>query len=133
MNGRILVVALAVAAFAPAASLDAQSLTGTWSVSSETPRGAQTMTLVLEHDGAELTGTVAFSMGGRRGGGRGGQPLAIQSGRVEGNAFSFSITLSFNGNEVTQEFSGTFEGDTMDGTIQGGRGGGRPFRGERGG
>ena len=62
----------------------------------------------------------------------------IEDGAVDGNSFSFSMTLSFGDNSFTQEYSGTFDGDSMEGQIagggRGGRGGGpRPFTGKRGG
>jgi hypothetical protein len=50
---------------------------------------------------------------------------------VEGNNFSFQVTLSFGGNSFTQSFSGTIDSDSMEGMIEGGRGQGRPFSGER--
>lgn len=126
-------VALFAVIAAPAA---AQNLTGAWQVESQTQRGTQNITLDLAQDGSELTGTVTISLGGRRGGGGGGtgaQTFDIDEGSVDGDAFSFAYTLSFNGNEVTFSASGTFDGDDMEGVFQGGRGGGRPFTGVRGG
>lgn len=125
-----LVVAFMLGALtaAPAA---AQSLSGTWEISSETPRGAQTMTLELQHEGSELTGTVTMRMGGRGGGGGpGARTIEISDGSVDGNGFSFAMTLNMRGNEIVQSFSGTFEGDEMEGTIAGGRGE-RAFSGQR--
>ncbi len=135
MTSRALVPGLALAFVTLAAPASAQTLSGTWEIESQGRRGAQTMTLSLVQDGAELTGTVTLAMGGRRGGGGGGagaREIVIEDGSVEGNAFGFAITLEFAGNSVTQSFSGTFEGDSMEGTIEGGRGGGRPFTGRRG-
>lgn len=126
-------VAIAASSSAPAS---AQNLTGTWNIESETQRGTQNITLTLAQDGTELTGTVTMSFGGRRGGGGGGagaQEIAIEDGTVEGQAFSFTYSFSFGGNSITFEMSGTYEGNLMEGTIEGGRGGGRPFSGERGG
>jgi hypothetical protein len=116
----------------------AQTLTGTWQITSEGRRGPQTQTLTLTQDGLSLTGTIAFTGGGPRGGGGGGGgalagPIAISDGTVNGNAFSFSMTLEFNGNAFTQRYSGTFDGNAIQGTIEGGRGGATPFTGTRGG
>ena len=133
MQLRTSVAVFAAAVLFSGAPLAAQSLSGSWTIESETPRGAQTLTLALAQAGSELSGTVSFSMGGRRGGGGGPRAFDIHDGNVDGNSFAFSITLNFNGNEITQRFSGTFEGDSMEGTIEGGRGGGRPFRGMRAG
>ena len=133
-------VLLGVAAFATtlaAVPLAAQDLTGAWEISSQTRRGAQTMTLELSQSGSDLSGTIALAMGGgRRGGGGGGgaaQTIEITDGSVDGDRFSFTMTLSFNGNSMSQNFSGTFEGDAMEGMIEGGRGGGRAFTGTRSG
>jgi hypothetical protein len=146
MNRRTIVAALVAAAAFSAAPVAAQSLSGTWELSQQTQRGARTSTLVLVQDGAELAGTLTLTVGGRRGGGGGGgggsQEVAVQEGMASGNNFSFSISLDFGGNSVTQEYSGTFDGDSMEGEIaaggrggRGGRGGGgaRPFTGTRGG
>ena len=136
MRMTVLLGVAAVATTLAAAPLAAQDLTGTWEISSQTRRGTQTMTLVLSQAGADLGGTVTLTMGGgRRGGGGGGggaQTIEITDGSVDGDRFSFTMTLTFNGNSMSQNFSGTFEGDAMEGMIEGGRGGGRAFTGTRG-
>lgn len=123
------IVALALAA-SPAV---AQDLTGTWELSAEGGRGAQSMALDLTQDGSDLTGTLTMAMGGgRRGGGGGGggtREIEISDGSVDGSSFTFTMTIEFNGNAFSQVFSGTYEGDTMKGEIEGGRGGGRGGRG----
>jgi hypothetical protein len=139
MQPRAILSLLLTAAAIGAAPASAQTLTGTWQITTEGRRGALTQTLVLTQDGSALTGTLTFTGGGRRGGGGGGGggglggPIAISEGTVNGNAFSFTMTIDFNGNSFTQRYTGTFEGDTMQGTVEGGRGGGGPFRGTRGG
>ncbi len=123
----------AVLATAPAPA-SAQSLAGTWELTSETGRGTRTSTLTLAVDGMTLTGTLTFTGGGRRGGGGGGGPQSIEisGGTIEGNAFTFTVTRTFGDNSFAQVYSGTFEGNTIQGTIEGGRGGGgRPFTGTR--
>jgi len=130
-------LALALTAFALSASpAVAQNLTGTWQLTSETGRGTMTQTLVLQQDGDKLTGTVTFG-GGRRGGGGGGgggpQAIDISDGKVDGSSFSFTMTIEFNGNSFSQQYSGTVDGDSMTGEASGGRGGSRPFTGTRGG
>jgi len=142
MNRHTIVAALVAVAALSAAPIAAQDLTGTWELSQQTQRGPRTSTLELVQDGAELTGTLTLTLGGRRGGGGGGggggsQEVAVEEGMISGNNFSFSITLSFGGDSITMEYSGTFDGDAMEGEIAGGgrRGGGgpRPFTGTRGG
>ena len=136
MKSRSLVAAVFAAALA-AAPTDAQDLTGTWELSAEGGRGGtQVMTLVIEQDGGSLTGTLTRTFGRRGGGGGGGGrggPLEseIENGSVDGDDFSFTVTLTFGDNSFTQSFSGTVDGDSMEGSLEGGRGGARPFTGER--
>ncbi len=112
--------------------LAGQDLTGTWVVSAKGRRSPQTMTLELRQDGSELTGTVTTAAGGRRGGGGGGaQTVEVTDGHADGGSFGFSIVQTFGDNSITQAFSGTIDGDAMEGSIEGGRGGARPFSGER--
>ena len=132
VGAALTLIAIAAMAAAPVA---AQNLTGTWNLESQTQRGTQNIALTLVQDGSEMTGSVTMTLGGRRGGGGGGGPQTfdIEDGTVDGNSFSFAFTITFGDNSVTLSYSGTYEGDAMEGTIEGGRGGGRPFSGERGG
>jgi len=131
MNRSALFVALVAAAAFTAAPVAGQ-LAGTWEVTTRGGRGGpQTSTLVLAQDGETLTGTMTFSLGGRGGGGGGAQELEVSDGTVDGNSFSFSVTLSFQGNSIDLSYSGTVDGDEMSGTRGGPRGGGAPFTGER--
>ncbi|MEQ1857217.1 MAG: hypothetical protein ABL963_12130, partial [Longimicrobiales bacterium] len=64
---------LFVASALAAQPASAQTLTGTWQVTTAGPRGGSlTQTFTLTQDGSSLTGTVAITGGGRRGGGGGG-------------------------------------------------------------
>jgi len=137
MNHRTLFAAVLTLAALAAAPVAAQDLSGSWEISTEGRRGPQTMMLELVQDGAELTGTITLTLGGRRGGGGGGggggtETFEITDGTTEGDHFSFDLTLTFGDNSFEQTFSGTFEGDSMEGTIEGGRGE-RPFTAQRGG
>lgn len=147
MHIKAILVGMAFATSLATAPLAAQGLTGTWELSAEGGRGAQTITLELVESGDALTGTVTMAMGGPRGGrgGRGGgggaarpggggpQTLEISDGTVSGSDFTFAIVLDFGGNSVTMQYSGSVDGDEMEGRIEGGRGGDRPFSGKRGG
>jgi len=140
MTVRSILAVTALAASVAAAPVAAQGVTGTWELSAEGGRGPQTITLELVASGEALTGTVTMAMGGPRGGRGGGggpggggpQALEITDGTVSGDTFSFSIVLARGGNSVTMHYSGSVDGDEMEGTIEGGRGGGRPFTGQRG-
>ena len=125
----LITLLLSVAMASPGA---AQDLTGTWEISTQGGRGGpQTSTLVLAQDGEALTGTMTFSLGGPGGRGGGSQELEVSTGTVDGNSFSFTVTLSFQGNSFDLNYSGTVDGDEMSGTRGGPRGGGQPFTGEK--
>ena len=130
-------VAFLAASVLGAAPASAQNITGTWQISAE-GRGGGTMTLTveLEQNGSELTGSIDFSgRGGPRGGGGRGLPdvVEISNGTVDGASFSFTVAIEGGGRgSFAQTFTGQYESDFMEGTIQGGRGGSRPFMGTRG-
>ncbi|MGB1839968.1 MAG: hypothetical protein ACPHWZ_02575 [Longimicrobiales bacterium] len=136
MKVRLLFTAMATMSLTLAAPTSAVAqVAGTWTLSTEGPRGPLTMTLVLEveRDGLEGTLTMQRRGGGPGGGGRagGGPPeTALSNGAVEGDSFSFSVTMSMRGNSITQEFTGSVDGDEMSGTITTPRGE-RPFSGTR--
>jgi hypothetical protein len=134
MKHSALLTALLTTAVLTAAPASAQNmLAGTWEISTENGPGG---TLTLMVDGMTLTGTLTITGGGRRGGGGGGggrgpQTMQISDGTIEGSAFTFTVTPNFGGNDFSLMYSGTYEGDTIEGTLEGPRGGGRPFRGTR--
>ena len=119
-------LATAVLAMAPA-PVSAQNLAGEWEITRVTGRGTFTQTLTLMVDGSTVTGTLAFQGGP---GGGGPQSFPVSNGTVTGNSFSFTVTLSFGGNSFEQMYRGTVDGDTIEGTIEGGRGA-QPFTGTR--
>jgi len=119
----------------------AAQVVGTWELSAEGPRGDQMMVLVLEVEGDAVTGTLTMQRPGGRGGARGGggrggpgggdpPEMNLSDGSIDGDTFSFSVTMSMRGNSLTREFSGTVSGDEMSGTIATPRGD-RPFTGKR--
>jgi hypothetical protein len=98
------------------------------------------MTLVVIQEGQGFTGTLTRTISGR------GQSRAVESdvenGVIEGKNFSFRVLQStegmppamrdrIGGNSFSQSFSGTLDDSSMEGTIMGMRGQGRPFSGER--
>lgn len=136
MKVRILVAAVATVLLTLVAPTPAVAqVAGTWVLSAEGPRGSLMMTLVLEVEEQGLEGTLTMQPrgGGPRGGGpRGGSPpqMVLSDGAVEGASFSFTVTMSMRGTSITQEFSGSVDGDEMSGTITTPRGE-RPFSGTR--
>ena len=111
-----------VSSFVPVPSEVQAQMAGNWELSSQGPRGGdQTMTLVVEMNDGELTGTLTLQRMGKH---------TLQDVTVDGMEFSFSVTLSMRGNSFGQEFVGTVDGDEMSGAISGARGQ-RAFTGKR--
>jgi hypothetical protein len=111
-----------VSSFVPVPSEAQAQMVGNWELSSQGPRGGdQTMTLVVEMNDGELTGTLTLQRMGEH---------KMKDVSVDGAEFSFSVTLSMRGNSFEQEFSGTVDGDEMSGAISGARGQ-RVFTGKR--
>ena len=46
----------------------------------------------------------------------------IADGKLAGDKLTFTVTRSFNGNEMKQTYNGTVKGDSIDFTVEGGRG-----------
>ena len=109
----ILGAMLVLGAFVQAKSDDkATDPSGTymWTMAGRNGGPTRTNTLVLKLDGDKLTGKLSSP-------GRGGQPMDadITDGKVTGSDISFSVIRQFNGNSMTNKYSGTL----ADGTIKG--------------
>ncbi|HWE53319.1 MAG TPA: hypothetical protein VG273_26235 [Bryobacteraceae bacterium] len=91
----------------------AADVTGKWTAEVQGRNGAQTQTFNLKQDGSAVTGTIA--------GGRGDQ--SITEGKIDGDNISFVTVLSFNGNEIKVSYKGVVKGDTIEFTVDRGRGG----------
>jgi len=75
----------------------------------------RTNTLVLKVEGDKLTGSVTSP-------GRGGAepaPTAIADGKVTGANVSFIVVREFNGNSMTNKYSGTLADGSIKGKIEG--------------
>lgn len=55
----------------------------------------------------------------------------MSNGTVDGNSFSFTVTLRLQGNSITLHYSGTVDADELSGTRGGPRGGGQSLTGQR--
>ena len=94
---------------AAAASVQAADVTGKWTA--QVPgRGGQTRetTFNFKAEGEKLTGTMS--------GMQGDQPIA--DGKLKGDDISFSMTLSFQGNEMKMTYKGKLAGDEIKFTRQ---------------
>jgi len=97
------------------------SVSGTWTLTMQSPLGERRATLVLSQSDAGLTGT-------QSGEGASGE---IFGGTVQGDrlTWKFAITEPV---PVTLEFEGQVAGDTMTGTMTAGMYGTWPFTATRG-
>ncbi len=80
----------------------AADVTGTWKGTAETPNGTIERTFVLKVDGATLTGETSSEMLGTS---------KLKNGKVDGDTLTFSITASFQGNEMEINYTGKVSAD----------------------
>ena len=109
MKLRVLVCAVAVLAVFVAVAA-AADVTGKWTA--QVPgRGGETRetTFNFKADGDKLTGTMS---------GMQGNEIAISDGMVSGDDISFSVSMSFNGNDVKLLFKGKVSGSEIKFTRQ---------------
>ncbi|MGD8320421.1 MAG: hypothetical protein PVJ02_08205 [Gemmatimonadota bacterium] len=120
---RASVLAALAATFAFASSVAAQTpdVSGTWMLSWETPRGAQTVTMTFKQDGTDVTGTAQLRMG----------EVPIKNGKIDGDQLTFVLELGRGDRTFSQTFTAAVKDDgTMEGTITTPRGE-NPFKGTR--
>jgi hypothetical protein len=113
-------LAAAVAFAAPLVAQTAPSLTGTWELTSEGPRGPRTPTFTFTQDGAALTGSTQMR----------DNTVEIKDGKVDGNNFTFTLEVGMGDRTFSQVYKGTVNGEAMEGTVTGPRGD-TPFKGAR--
>ncbi len=116
----VLFAALTALVVAIPASAQQVSVSGTWDLTWETPRGAQTVTFVFAQDGMNVTGTARLRMG----------EVAIKDGMLHGDQFSFALEMRMGQRTMAQTFTATVVGDAMEGKVNTPRGE-NPFKGVR--
>lgn len=84
---KCLTILIALFAFTAAAA----DLTGKWKATAEGPNGSMERTFDFKVEGAKLTGETVSSMMGKS---------TLANGKVEGDNFSFTITVKFQDNEM---------------------------------
>ena len=97
------------------------SAAGTWSITVESPMGAQESKVDLAIDGTSLTGTTSGS----------GQSLPIYDGSANGDAVSWKVDVT-TPMPMTLTFDGKVSGDDISGDVAAGAFGSFPFTGTRG-
>jgi len=96
------------------------SVDGNWNITMNTPMGERKATLSLKSAGASLTGTQAAEAGSAE----------IADGKIDGNKVSWKVSIS-NPMPLTLDFSGTYNGNAMEGLMGVGFMGSFPFTGTR--
>ena len=88
--------------------------TWTWSVPGREGGPARVSTLKLKAEGDKLTGKI--SSPGRQG----AEPRQtdIEKGKVTGDEISFAVTREFNGNKMTQKYTGKVSADAIKGKVE---------------
>ncbi len=103
-----------------AVAADNANVAGEWSLTVESPQGTGNPSVILKQDGENLTGTYKGRLGET--------PL---KGTIKGNDIKFSFTVSPQGQDLTIEYSGTVDGDTMKGKAKFGEYGEGNFTGKK--
>lgn len=93
--------------------LFAADIDGTWTRETQGKGGATTQTLTLKADGSTLTGTLDAGFGGA---------APISEGTLNGSNVSFKVVRDFNGNSVTQTYTGSMSGNQLTLNVEGGGG-----------
>jgi hypothetical protein len=117
-------VLAALATLAFALPVSAQSVAGTWELSWETPRGAQTTTFVFAQDGMNVTGAAQMRRGENT------MEVPVKNGMLHGDQLTFSLEFGMGERTMTQTFTATVKGDAMEGKMTTPRGE-NPFKGVR--
>ena len=95
--------------FAFAAS--AADISGTWKATSEGgPAGSMERTFVFKQDGNKVTGETTSSMMGKS---------AITDGKVEGDTVTFTLKVSFQGNDMNLTYKGKISGNEINFSVDG--------------
>ena|ERR1700719_1198827 len=106
-------LALFIAATAPAARAQAEpaNVGGAWQVRMQGQSAAVSQTLSIRQKGGAITGTIRAQQGN----------AAQVQGTVTGKNISFTVKRQTPDGEVTQQFAGTVNADSIAGTVTQGR------------
>jgi hypothetical protein len=87
--------------------------TWTWTAPGRNGGADRTNSLVVKVENSKLTGKLSAP-------GRGGQvsEVSISDGKVDGDKISFTIVREFNGNSITNKYTGKVEGDKIQGKVR---------------
>jgi hypothetical protein len=99
-------LALMMACVMLPATVAAQSLTGEWDATMETPGGARSFKIVFQVDGEKVTGTVKRPAG----------EVAL-IGTIKGDTLTFSYTIDYDGNALVLTVTALAARDSMQGVV----------------
>jgi hypothetical protein len=103
MKKFLLTLALSLVAVVTAS---AQSITGEWDASMNTPGGVRTFRILFKQEGEKLTGTVKREAGDA--------PL---EGTVKGSDVKFWYSIAYGGNPIMLTMTAVVTGDEMKGQV----------------
>ncbi len=92
-----------------AMTLSAADITGTWKATAKSGNETFKRTFVFKQDGTKLTGTTTSDRFGKS---------AIQNGKIEGDAFSFTMTVNIEFGGVKISITGEVQGDVIKMTAE---------------
>ena len=114
---------LATLIFAASLTALAAGIDGKWT--SERQVGAadgktysHTTVLTLKNEGGVLTGTIVQTSAAPWMSETNGRPVDISDGKVDGDKFSFKLTMDTKQGQRTVVYEGTVEGDQLKGTMK---------------
>jgi hypothetical protein len=119
---RLVIIVAAAVALLPtvAAGADPADVTGIWTMTVETAMGSGTPTFTLTQEGGEVTGTYEGYFG-----------EAPVTGTVEGDEVTLHLEVNAQGQDMTVDYIGTVDGDTVSGRVVFGDYGEATFEGTR--
>src|SRR5580704_13165536 len=79
---------------------------------------SHTTVLTLKNEGGVLTGTIVQTSAAPWMSETNGRPVDISDGKVDGDKFSFKLTMDTKQGERTVVYEGTVEGDQLKGTMK---------------
>jgi hypothetical protein len=105
----LVAAALLAAAPAPAARAQAEpaNVAGAWQLSMQGQSAAVSQTLAIDQKGGAITGTIKAQQG----------EAAQIRGTVTGKNIAFTVKRRTPDGEVTQQFAGTVNGNSIAGTV----------------
>ncbi|MEQ1923071.1 MAG: hypothetical protein ABL952_11255 [Pyrinomonadaceae bacterium] len=116
----LLTLVLSLTAFGTSAGT-AADLTGKWSLAADAGGQVVYVSVELKQTGETFTGTTTSDLGAG----------TIEGGKVAGKNFTATLKTSVQGSAVDFAMSGTFEGDSMSGSLSNSNFGTVPFNATR--